>query len=275
MRARPELSKPALAARQHEFALSLREREEIVPPGLTSPAAVAVRRFNVHRNSMYSGLVGCIEATFPVVRRLVGNEFFVATASVFVANHPPRSPVLIEYGAEFASFLDHFAPVRSLPYLADVARLEWLLAQSRHAADAVPISGEALGRMSADEAWHAGIVLHPALRLLRSSFSVVSIWQTNTFDAVVRPIDACGDGECALIVRPEFAPRVVPIDFGEFTFLAELANDEPLGIAAATAAERAPGFDLTRSLLRIFAIGAVAGVGAVAYGEVQAATRFN
>ena len=47
-----------------------------------------------------------------------------AMAREFVRAHPPSSPLLFLYGQEFPAFMETFEPARSIPYLADVARIE-------------------------------------------------------------------------------------------------------------------------------------------------------
>src|SRR5271168_3022300 len=78
------------------------------------------RRFAVYRNNVAVALIGAIEARYPVVRRLVGADFFRAMAGAFVAAHRPRSAVMIHYGADFASFIATFEPAREIAYLCDV-----------------------------------------------------------------------------------------------------------------------------------------------------------
>ena len=62
---------------------------------------------------------------FPVVKRLVGDKYFHAMANVFLLREPPFSPLLIHYGETFAAFVEEFEAAKPLPYLADVARLEY------------------------------------------------------------------------------------------------------------------------------------------------------
>jgi hypothetical protein len=105
-------------------------RTAILDPGAPTPAGLAdgagrpaTRRFAVYRNNVVASLSEALEVAFPAIAKLVGNGFFRAMAGIFVRAHPPRSPLMMLYGAEFPDFLATFAPVAHLPYLADVARL--------------------------------------------------------------------------------------------------------------------------------------------------------
>lgn len=88
------------------------------------PAAAALQ---IHRNTVMAALVNALRLAFPTVDALVGSDFFDQTASAFAATHPPTSARLIGYGADFPDFLQRAAP---LPYLADVARLDWGIEQA-------------------------------------------------------------------------------------------------------------------------------------------------
>ncbi|WP_042298343.1 HvfC/BufC N-terminal domain-containing protein, partial [Paraburkholderia bannensis] len=95
-----------------------------VPEGLVGPDALpSARRFGVYRNSVVRGLVEALRAAFPVVCRLVGDEFFTAMAHAYAVFEPPQTPVMLAYGATFPDFIATFEPALSVPYLSDVARL--------------------------------------------------------------------------------------------------------------------------------------------------------
>src|SRR5437879_1737551 len=81
-------------------------------------------RLVIHRHTVQQSLVEVVAAAFPVVRRMVGAEFFDALARAFVTAMPPRQRHLSAYGADFSGFIAGFAPAAARPYLADVARLE-------------------------------------------------------------------------------------------------------------------------------------------------------
>ena len=112
------MSAPAmLSSFEQSFAQALLEPGQPVPQCLAAHnAQSATRRFAVYRNNVVAGLVKAIEARFPAVEKIVGEDFFVAMARIFVVERPPRSPLLATYGDEFADFISTFEPARELTY---------------------------------------------------------------------------------------------------------------------------------------------------------------
>jgi hypothetical protein len=256
-----DVADPSIAADQDIFARALLWRDEAGPPSVCGPSsAPPQRRFTVYRNNVFASLTACLAARFPAVARLVGEEFFAVTSRVFIDQYPPASPALLEYGEEFAAFLQTFEPASGLPYLADVARLEWHVATAYHAADARPVGASALQRLG-ENSPDARIDLHPSCATLISRYPIYSIWHTNTHDEAVRPIDADSGGEAVLIVRPQFDVSVVRLDVtGTYAFIAALKAGHSLELAAEIGGEVDRRFDLAAALTQLFRCGAVAGV---------------
>jgi hypothetical protein len=199
------------------------------PAGLAAqPGGEGAQRFAVYRNNVQHGLTRALAARFPVVERLVGAEFFAAMARVFIAASPPRNPVLLRWGDDFGDFLERFPPVAHLPWLGDVARLEFTRGRAYHAADSAPAPPEALA--IADPA-DLRLTLHPSAELFTSRFPAVGIWQMNQPGAARRPLGTGPDH--ALIGRgPDFAVIVEPLDAGTHAVLAALFAGDTLGDAA-------------------------------------------
>src|SRR5208337_3712052 len=82
------------------------------------------RRFAVYRNNVAVGLIGAIEARYPVTRRILGEQAFRGLARAYVQAEKPGSPVLSAYGGSFPEFIAGSCEKLGPPYLADVARLE-------------------------------------------------------------------------------------------------------------------------------------------------------
>jgi len=238
--------------------------DAILQPDAPVPAQVygcseaqRAKRFNVYRNNVHVSLTSAIAARFPVVQRIVGEAFFRAMALAFVRLHPPASPVLAEYGASFADFLDDFDPVAELPYLPDVARLEWARNVAYHAADAESVSIDALAAIPIDLLEHSRLVLHPATRWIGSPYPIVSIWRTNTYDESVNPIGAEADGELALVTRPGLDVLVTAMPVATASMLQALARGADLGAAVHDDLQDQAGLDLAATLAALFAAGAV------------------
>jgi hypothetical protein len=248
---------PSLSDMQAGFAGALLRPGGPVPDGLASPHRLAPRRrFGVYRNNVHASLTVVLRDRFPAVQRLVGAEFFAAMAREFIAMHPPRSTVLMRYGGNFAGFIDGFAPVAGLPYLGDVARLEWARAVALHAADARPLEIEALRRIPPEHVERLIFTLHPSLRILRSEWPVISIWDANQLEGAAQA-DLGAGGEDALVLRPGLEVVVHRLPDGGAAFIAALAGGQSLGAAAAEGVAAAPVFALQGNLTALLRCGAV------------------
>lgn len=137
---------PSLRDLQDAVRRSIIERDDVDAIAHIAVNGIApLHRLSIYRNTFTQTLIRALRLSYPAVDRLVGAAFFDAAAADFVVQHPPRSSYLDEFGGDFAAFLEQFAPAASVPYLADVARLEWAVSRALHAPDAEPLSVAALG----------------------------------------------------------------------------------------------------------------------------------
>lgn len=199
------------------------------PEGITAPTpAETARRFSVYRNTVQHSLTRALATRFPVIEALVGKDFFTAMARVFIAAEPPASPVLLRWGDGFADFLDGFSPVAHLPFLGDVARLEFARGRAYHAADLAPVPHDALAVTNPEA---LKLSLHPSALLFVSRFPTVQIWQAHQ-DGIARPKLRPGPDHALIARKPDFTVMVAPLDAGSFAMLAALSKGAPLGHAA-------------------------------------------
>lgn len=243
--------------RETAFARAVLDAEAGVPAALTGRAGQsAARRFAVYRNNVYAGLIDALASRFPATAKLVGDAFFRAMARDYVAASPPRSAVLLHYGADFADFVSSFPPAAAVPYLADVARLEWAWHRAYHAADATPLSQEALAALGAN-AEAVTFALHPSLGLVRSSYPLVTIWELALRDGEDEPARLPADREDALVLRPALQVAVRRLPPGGAAFVQALSRGNTLSAAAAAALEDDADFDLATNLAGLMRSGAI------------------
>ena len=200
-----------------------------------------------------------LEARFPIVKRIAGDDFFAGMARAFVAEELPRSPVLMLYGVRFPQFIAHFETAADVPYLPDVAQLEWLQHEVTNAADAVSIGPAELAVVPPEAVAGLKLRLHPSLRLFASNFPALTIWELNATpgDVVARKLSA--KAEYALLLRPALKVEIRRIPREVFEFAAALNSGSTLATAAVAGESQAADFDLPKALASLIAMGAVVG----------------
>lgn len=214
----------------------------------------AARRLEIYRHNVFANLQGVLKDIYPVVLAIVGEGFFNHAAREFVKSHPSRSGDLNQFGGAWPTFLGAYPHAEELPYLPDVGRLEWAWHEAFHAGDATPFDLRRLDAIPAE--FHGALVfaLHPAVRLVRSDFPILRIWEVNqpTFTGEVEvdwdvPSDMllvrrdANDGVSVLIER---------ITGASYAFLDALRQRANLEVATAAALNIDAAFDLQGFLLK-------------------------
>jgi len=214
----------------------------------------AIRGLEAYRRSALTNLAGAVQATYPVLEAIVGKEFLAATARRYALERPSTSGDLNAYGSDFDDFLASYEPASGLPYLADVARLEWLAQQVYGAEDVATQDLAALAATPPERWGELRFHLDPAHACLESAWPVARIWELNQpeYDG-----DFEVDFERAqtvLIYRRAGGVTVEELAPGEQDLLLALGAGETLGNAVEAAA-RSEVFDLSASLRRFIASG--------------------
>jgi hypothetical protein len=226
-----------------------------VPPGITSCAPDEVeRRFAVYRNNVAHSLTEALARRFPVIKRLVGDDFFAAMARIYAEDHRPESPVLLAWGESFAGFLATFPPLAAYPYMPDVARIEYARGVAFHAKDVRPAAPEHFtGQNPAD----LHLRLHPAVQVLRLDHPAVSIWKQNQPGVAAQAITHARP-EIGLVLRDlAFDVPVHAISEGDAVMIDQMQAGASLMVAAEMAQQAEPGHDpqpLIRCLMQAGAI---------------------
>ncbi len=237
--------------------------DALLKPGGPVPAGIIAAcepplasRFDVYRNNVFASLIDALKDSFPVVERLLGASYFRALAREFIIAYPPASPVLLEYGAGFAAFLENFKPLEDMPWLADTARLERAWLSAYHAADENPLGTQDFAAIAPAQIPHIRLTLHPSARLLRSFWPIATIWRANQDGATQGEIDLDAGGEDVLIVRPQSEVVLHTLPEGSHPFINALINGADLTSAHKAASAQNDAFDLSLNLAHLIAGGA-------------------
>lgn len=131
---------------------------------------------NIYGNNTLFGLTDILANAYPVVKRIVGEEFFKTVARHYLTAHPQPSGNRHMFGGELSRFLKGFEPALSLPYLPDVAALEWVHFQASIADDAETLDFNMLASATGgDPSFVLG--LHPSVHLVAQNYNALDIWR--------------------------------------------------------------------------------------------------
>ena len=235
----------------------------LLDPDLAMPGTVvagpksktARKRYDIYRNNVTVSLINALAAVFPATLRITGMDFFRAMARFYVRASPPCSPLLFEYGRNFPDFIARYEYAQSVPWLADVARIERAWLDAYHAADAQPLTPGALASIPSGRLVDVVLRSHPATRIIRSGFPAVTIFTANRNDASTHRVDVAGT-EDGLLTRPALEVEVRRLPPGGAIFLTRLIAGDSLGAAAAAGFSESPSFDLAANICGLLEAGA-------------------
>jgi hypothetical protein len=220
----------------------------------------AATALEVYRNNYRGNLHDALAGAYPIIKQLVGDEFFRYMARKFIEQYPSRSGNLHHYGAEIADFLASFEPAQGLPYLPDVAALEWACHRAYFAADACALDLAELAQVPPDQYPHLVLRTHPSCHLVRSCYPVVEIWRAHQPGAEADfRIDPDSGASNALVSRNNDAVIVDELSPADSCWLQAVRAGATLGDATAAALQSDPGFDLHAVLLKLVGQGMLCG----------------
>lgn len=227
--------------------------------------------FAVYRNTVVRGLVDAIVANHPAVARLVGDEWIRAAATAFARAHPPRHPMLLDYGEGFDRFLAGFAPAADLPWLPGVAALDRAWTEAHAARDDALVDPGEIAVLAPDRLADARLVPHAAARWTWSDdMPVFTLWSRNRDpDDDADLSDIAWHGEGALLTRPRDTVRWRGIGAAHCAFLDACAAGDSLAGAAAAAVGADGDIDLARLMADLLDAGAFARLDRAAAGATD------
>ncbi len=247
---------PSLSETQAAFRLAVTDRAVATPAMLVAPAPAA-GRLEIYRRHHRESLVRHLAGRFPTVEWLLGTARFMGLAEPFIRTSPPGAPCMAEYGAGFSAALEHPDVAIWLPYLADVARLDWMLGDAAISLGLPAMAITALSAWPADRLPDLRLQLEPGARYLRSDWPVDDLVRVRLGEGAPDRLhfNALSVGLEVRGARGEFG--IGRLEQGEFAFRTALCGGVALGAAIENALATDPEFDVPTALGALFARGLV------------------
>ncbi len=216
--------------------------------GAPPPEVSATERFEIYRYTVQASLAEVLAAAFPVTQRIIGVSAFDALARDFIAAAPPNVPQLSAYGSGLPAFIAAGGLADVLPYLPDVARLEWARGESYFAADAPFLDIAKLATLPPSKMEAAVLVPHPATRLVPSRYPIHRIWTVNQPEITDVPRVDMSMAETVLITRRDSYVKLRLLLPGDAAFIAACFAGKTFGASAEAGLEKDSAFDLQAAL---------------------------
>lgn len=192
-------SKPNLAQLQAAFLHDIYTGEQTVLPYLVNNKYGSAERLTVYMNNTRWNLTDVLADMYPVVFKLVGEDFFNGLAKFYIKAHPQPLGNRHNFGGHFAHFIQNFKQAESLPYLADVAAIEWAFFHAPFANHAAPLTLENLSQILETKG-DIHLALHPSAHSVKTQYNAMEIWQAHLPDEV-QPMEFLAQEETVLIWR--------------------------------------------------------------------------
>ncbi len=240
---------------QHDAALALNDPTRQSPQNIAGRTIEgSSRRFNIYRNNRAGSLLESLQGTYPVLHKLLGDDFFRTAARQYIDESPPSGPVLSEYGERFGDFIQRLPGVSKYPYLNDVAKLEWQRLQSYHAADDAVLFPAVLQTIEPSTLLASRFTPHSAAHLIESRWAIGSLW-SSTQEPDGSQVNL-SQAENVLITRPQFDLQLQLVSSDGAMFMRQLCNGVTIEQAATHCLSVNANFDTGTHLQGLMGMGA-------------------
>lgn len=210
---------------------------------------------SVYRNTITKALTDALAANFPSVVAVVGADWMAAAGRLHVADHPPATPQLVDYGAAFPDWLGCFEPAADMPYLSDLARLDRMWTSAHLAADAETLAPEAFVSLALQAFETTAARLRPDVQFAGFATGVPDLWRALRGETAPSELAMSPDPQAIVIFRPDGSVVFQDLSPAELAFLTLCQQGSSLAAAAEAAMTAEPTVDLGATFAKLIAFG--------------------
>lgn len=198
--------------------------EKTKPVNLLNPqgGVPGEERMSVYADGYKTRIMEGIGDVFPAVRHLTGERLFYELSRDYVTKFPSREYNLSRVGCLFPEFLSGTETAGNLPFLADLARLEWQVSLAFHALQTEPVKPQELAGISPEKWGHLQFVFQEGFGLLESAYPVFDLWQARKTPISEVSIRVEGNPQQVIIFRSGLEVQCLQTDACQVRLLNEL-----------------------------------------------------
>ena len=213
---------------------------DAAPPVIIRGGASGVERVaDVYGGGYLTRTREALAEVYETVRTILGPRQFAELAAAYAARYPSHEYNLSFVGRHLAEWLDQSPLREQLPFLPDLARLEWLVCQAFHAFDEPPADAARFARLSVEARERLRFRFQPSMGLVSSPWPIRDLWAARHQPRrVFNAIELINRPHHVVVRRRGVDVLCDVVDREPFALLQQLAGEQPLGAACAALAAR-------------------------------------
>jgi len=212
-------------------------------------------RLAVYRHNVFQSLHNVLADVYPLVEKLVGEQFLADMVREYISKNLPEVACLNSYGVTFPDFIEQFTPAKTLPYLVDVARMEWALNEADHAKDDEALDVMELRNMAPDRLENLVFFFRESVRFIDSNFPLFEVREFCLQDRPEGELDIDQGGAKLMVFRPSLGVQMVKLEPDEYKFLTLLQEGKTIGNVSKTILQDNPDYNIEQNLQKHFTLG--------------------
>ncbi len=205
-------------------------------------------RMRVYADGYVARLHEALCEVFEAVRFVIGEQRFFTLSSAYAKAYPSHDYNLSLAGRHFPAFAGADPLAASLPFIGNLAALEWRVCLAFRASLQPPLDPEKLATIPADSWDRLRFHFQPDTVVVASDWPIVDIWAARKQPREGVAISVEGRPQRALVYRSGLEVRCEPVELVQAELLAGLLAGKSLGEAwenaLAQSAEPAEGPDV-------------------------------
>jgi hypothetical protein len=225
--------------------------------GLVREDGIATaERIAIYANNSRIGFEQALAATYPVIQRLAGTDWFRQHARRYQLCCPSRQGDLQYVGDRYPDYLQLELAGSPHEYFVDVARLEWVYQEALVADDDGVLDPQLLAGVAAEAYERIVLVPRACLRLLESRHPLLAIWKANQAnDAADTALISLSEGPVRLaVLRRADHVEIRALAPEPYELLQRLKSGMTLGAIAETVAKSGQHCNFGATLRELFSM---------------------
>lgn len=224
---------PSLSETQRWFKSHLLDEPSSVDVALNSQGGVpGTERLGVYKEGYDVRIREALAEVYEAVRFVLGEPRFAVMAAEYAKRYHSRDYNLSRVGRHLPEFLKQSEYANGLPFIPDLARLEWLIADAFHSFHETPLVPADLAGISEERLLGARIIFQSGVAVCRSSWPVLDIWNARKTSRDKVDVNLVDRPQSLLVCRTGLQVRCELLESWQFEFLSSLLQGDTMDAAS-------------------------------------------